>query len=331
MLRYIIRRILISIPILGIGSFLAYLLVSAAGNPIGEYRATPGVTEEDVQNLMIELGLDRPIWARYWDWLTGFLTGDWGESLALGSAKADVYEEVMRAFSVTFRLVIGAEILAIVLGVAIGVLAAVRQYTIFDYVATTAAFVMFSMPLFCVAIVLKMYGIRFNDLLVSMGGERWIRTIPPAQGFQGSFFEQVSQYVGVYLLPTLSLMLISFAAYSRFQRASMLETLGSDYVRTARAKGLRPSRVIFRHAFRNALIPVTTMVSLNFSAVLGGAIMTEMVFGWRGMGSLLVDAVGQKDPPMLMGWLMVTAVLTVAFNLVADIVYGFLDPRIRLG
>ncbi|AOS61717.1 ABC transporter permease [Actinoalloteichus hymeniacidonis] len=331
MFRYVIRRILISIPILLIGSFLAYLMVAAAGDPIAEMRMNPNVSPEVIEAAARELGLDRPLLVRYWDWLINFVQGDWGSSVALGSAQVDVYDQVMRAFGVTFRLVLGAELLAITLGIAVGVFTAVKQYSIFDYAATTLAFMMFSMPLFCVAILLKTYGIQFNDLLVSLGGERWLRTIPPARGFSGDFGEQFFQYTGTYLLPTISLMLISFAAYSRFQRSAMLETLGSDYVRTARAKGLRPGRVIFRHAFRNALIPVTTLISLNFGAVLGGAIMTEQVFGWTGMGNLLVNAVQQHDAPMLMGWLMVTAIITVLFNLVADIVYGFLDPRIRIG
>jgi len=331
-IRYIIRRILISIPILGIGSFLAYLMVATAGDPLAEMRARPGVTEADIANAAAQLGLDKPVLERYWTWLVNFVQGDWGTSVALGQARTDVFEHVTRAFWVTFRLVIGAEILAIILGVIVGVYAAVRQYSIFDYIATTAAFVLFSMPVFCVAIVLKTYGIQFNNLLVSMGFDRWLTTAgPPARGYQGDLFDQIHQYTGTYLLPTLTLMMISFAAYSRFQRASMLETLGADYVRTARAKGLSSARVIFRHAFRNALIPVTTLASLNFGGILGGAIVTERVFGWNGMGTVLVNAVDQYDPPMLMGWLMITAVLTVCFNLLADILYGFLDPRIRLG
>ena len=165
-----------------------------------------------------------------------------------------------------------------------------------------------------------------------MGLDRWLTTAGPRPGgFSGSFGEVIFKYTGTFLLPTLALMLISFAAYSRFERASMLEILHSDFVRTARAKGISQGRVIFKHAFRNALIPVATLFSLNFGAVLSGAIITETVFGWAGMGTLLVNSVRQFDPPMLMGWLAVTATLIVLFNLFADIVYGVLDPRIRLG
>lgn len=331
MIRYIIRRLLISIPILLIGSFLAYMMVASAGNPLAEYRAQPNVTEEMVRSLEISLGLDKPIIERYWLWLTDFLSGDWGESIALGQASVEVFDSVMRALWITFRLVIGAEILAILLGVAVGVLAAVKQYSIFDYFATSAAFLMFSMPIFCVAVILKTYGIQFNNVLQDMGFDRWLSTVSPATtGYSGDFFDVVHQYTGQYTLPTLTLALISFAAYSRFQRASMLETLHSDYVRTAKAKGLSQRRVIMRHAFRNAMIPVTTLFSLNFTIVFSGAIVTETVFGWRGMGFLLVSSVRQFDPNMLMGWLMVTATMVIVFNLIADIMYGLLDPRIRL-
>ncbi|MCP2262227.1 peptide/nickel transport system permease protein [Streptoalloteichus tenebrarius] len=332
MIRYIIRRLLIAIPILLVGTFLSFVLVASLGDPLAELRSKPGVTEADVQALAQSLQLDRPIVARYWSWLTNFVQGDWGTSVALGSARADVYSVVTDALVVTAQLVIFAQVLALVLGVAVGVLAAVRQYSIFDYTATSLAFLAFSMPVFCVAIILKSYGIEFNNLLTSVGADRWLTTAgPPTGGFSGGFGEVVFKYTGTFLLPTLSLMLISFAAYSRFQRASMLETLHSDYVRTARAKGLSQGRVIFRHAFRNALIPVVTLAALNIGQVFTGAIMTEQVFGWNGMGSVLVNAVRQYDPNMLMGWLVVVAISVVVFNLVADVLYAYLDPRIRLG
>jgi len=330
--RYFLRRVLISIPVLLVGTFFAYVVVAASGDPLANLRAKPGVTEESIHDVAVALGLDQPIPVRYWHWLTHFVTGDWGTSVALGQAQADVFTVVTQSLWVTARLVIGAELLALVLGVTVGVLAAVRQYSIFDYIATALAFLMFSMPVFCVAIVLKSYGIQFNNALVSWGFDRWLTTAgPPTGGFRGGPGEIIFQYTGTFILPTISLMLISFAAYSRFQRASMLETLHSDYVRTARAKGLSSGRVIFRHALRNALIPVSTLFALNFGAIMGGAIVTETVFGWRGMGSLLVTSVEQYDPNMLMGWLVVTAVLVILFNLIADLVYGVLDPRIRLG
>lgn len=332
MFRYVIRRLLISIPILLVGTFAAFVLVASSGDPVAALASRPGVSPQLVENTRHQLGLDQNLFVRYWQWLTHFVRGDWGVSLALGQAQANVFDVVTQSLWVTVRLVVGAELVALTLGMIVGVIAAVRQYSIFDYLATSAAFLMFSMPIFCIAIVLKNYGIQLNNVLTSMGLRRWLTTAgPPTGGFNGSFGNQVVQYTGTFLLPTLSIMLISFAAYSRFQRASMLETMGTDYVRTARAKGLSQARVIFRHAFRNALIPVTTLFALNFGAAFTGAIVTETVFGWHGMGTLLIDAVTQYDPNMLMGFLVVTAALIILFNLIADIAYGFLDPRIRLG
>jgi glutathione transport system permease protein len=190
---------------------------------------------------------------------------------------------------------------------------------------------MFSIPLFCVAVILKFAGIRVNDWLERIGFGRWLITAgPPAGGFTGGLGRQIYQYTGAYVLPTLCLVAIQFALYSRFQRASMLDALNADYVRTARAKGLSEPRVVVGHALRNALIPILTVFSLNFGLLLGGAIITETVFGWRGMGTLIVDAIAKKEPWMVQGWMMVTAAFVIAANLVADVVYSYLDPRIRL-
>ncbi|EWM13982.1 ABC dipeptide/oligopeptide/nickel transporter permease component [Kutzneria sp. 744] len=323
---------LISIPILLIGSFLVFILVASAGDPLAGLRTKPGVTAQQIHSLSVQLGLDHSILVRYWDWLTSFLRGDWGTSVALGEAQSPVFTTVSSALWVTMRLVIGAELIALVLGIGVGVFSAVRQYSIFDYLMTSVAFLMFSMPIACVAVVVKNYGIQFNDLLQSLHLKRWLTTAgPPPGGFGSNLGQVIVSYSGTFLLPTISLMTISFAAYSRFQRASMLETLNADYVRTARAKGLSQSRVIFRHAMRNALIPVSTLFALNIGAIIGGAIITERVFGWNGMGTVLVKAVSNYDPPTLMGWFAVTATVVVVFNLISDLLYGLLDPRIRLG
>ncbi|MEC3980133.1 ABC transporter permease, partial [Amycolatopsis sp. H20-H5] len=312
---YVLRRLAISIPVLLVGTFLCFLMVSATGDPLTELRGRPGVNQASIDATAHQLGLDQGLVPRYFTWLGHFLTGDWGISIAQGNAFAPVAPKVLSAFSVTFNLVIGASVLAFVLGVLVGVVAAVRQYSVLDYVATALAFLLFSMPIFCVAIVLKQYAIEVNGLVRDLGladvlGDPWLRTTSPENLKSTGLGDLLARYVGAYLLPTLSIMAISFAAYSRFQRASMLEVLGSDYVRTARAKGLSGSRVIWRHAFRNALIPVSTLFSVNFGAVLGGAIITETVFNWHGMGTLLVEAVNKNDPQVLMGWLVVIA-LTV--------------------
>ncbi|WAL66747.1 ABC transporter permease [Amycolatopsis cynarae] len=333
---YIFRRLAISIPVLFVGTFLVYLMVAAAGDPLAELRGRPNIDPVAVAQTEKQLGLDLPLIPRYFHWLGNFLTGDWGVSVAQGNAMQPVFPKVMGAFDVTVKLVVGAELLALVVGVAVGVLAAVKQYSILDYLATTLAFFLFSMPIFCVAVILKTYAIQINGWVRDLGltdwlGNPWLRTTSPENLTSTGFGDFVAKYSGAYLLPTLSIMAISFAAYSRFQRASMLETLNMDYVRTARAKGLSSSRVIFRHAFRNALIPVATLFSVNFGQVLTGAIITETVFNWHGMGTLLVQAVAHNDPNTLMGWLVVVAVMVVAANLIADLLYGIMDPRIRVG
>jgi peptide/nickel transport system permease protein len=333
---YVLRRLAISIPVLLVGTFLCFVMVAGTGDPLGELRSNPAISPASLAETAHRLGLDQGIVPRYFTWLGNFLSGDWGVSIAQGNALAPVAPKVMAAFGVTFQLVVGAEILALLLGVAVGVLAAVKQYSVIDYVATTLAFLLFSMPIFCVAIVLKQYAIEINGWVREMGltdwlGNPWLRTVSPENLTSDGIGDFFVRYVGAFLLPTLSIMAISFAAYSRFQRASMLETLNADYVRTARAKGLTGARVIFRHAFRNALIPVTTLFSVNFGAVLGGAIITETVFNWHGMGGLLVEAVTKNDPNVMMGWLVVIASMVVLANLIADVMYGILDPRIRVG
>lgn len=332
MFRYIVRRILITIPLLLVGSFLVFALVQGMGDPLEEWKLQKPRTTEEIAQAYERTGYNEPFFDRYVDWVGGFVTGDWGTTVIPGSGSKDVQTEVMHGLWTTFRLVIGAEILALLIGMAVGVIGAVRQYSIFDYSATGVAFILFSMPVFCIGLMLKSAAIPFNDFLESLGMERWITTAgPPPGGFSGSFGHQVTQYIGTFLLPTISLLAIQFALYSRFQRASMLDTLGQDYVRTAQAKGLSHGRVIFRHAFRNGLIPVITVFAVNFGQVIAGAVITETVFNWSGMGRLLIRSIYEKEPYMVLGVVMVTAIGVVLFNLIADILYARLDPRIRLG
>jgi ABC-type dipeptide/oligopeptide/nickel transport system permease component len=335
-LRYIIRRILITVPLLLLGSFLVFALVQAMGDPLGEWRLLPPPkSPEQIQAALQASGYNKPFFGRYFDWVGGFITGNWQKGVVPGSSAygRDVTTEVFHGFWTTARLVLGAELLAVLLGMTIGVLGAVRQYSILDYTVTGWAFVMFSMPVFCLGLMLKSVAIPLNDWFVSLGTERWITTAgePPAPGYTGSFGHMALQYIGVYILPTITLLCIQFALYSRFQRASMLDVLNQDYVRTAQAKGLSQSRVVFRHAYRNGLIPVVTVFAVNFGTVITGAVITETVFGWSGMGKLLVRSITDKEPYMVLGVVMLTAIIIVVFNLMADILYAYLDPRIRLG
>lgn len=331
MIKYTVRRLLISIPVMVAASFLCFALTTAMGDPLGEWKLQRPRTPAEIAYAEHRAGLDKPFLERYGSWAANFVRGDWGTAVTPGNGSADVKQKVLRAAWVSIRLLLVAEIIALVIGVLVGVLGAVRQYSMFDYVATGAAFTMFSMPLFCVAVMVKYAAIDFNDVLQNLGFGRWLRTAgPPNGGFQGGVTDQLYQYTGTYILPTICLVALQFAVYSRFQRASMLETMNTDYVQAAYAKGLSRARVLFRHAFRNALIPITTLSALSFGGVVAGAVITETVFAWQGMGALLVEAVYQKEPYMLLGFLMVTATATIVFNLIADIAYAFLDPRIRL-
>ncbi|HTF48754.1 MAG TPA: ABC transporter permease [Pseudonocardia sp.] len=332
MLRYIVRRVLVAIPLLIVASILTFALTTAMGDPLAEWKTLRARTPAEVTSEYHRIGWDRSPPERYLDWAGGFVKGDWGATISPGSGTLDVRGEIGRALGVTLQLVIVAEVLALLIGMAVGALGAVRQYSWFDYGATGAAFVMFSMPLFCVAVILKFGGIQLNNWLESLGLGRWIITAgPPQGGFSGGFGQLLYEYSGAFILPVLSLIAIQFALFSRYQRASMLDALNADYVRTARAKGLSSGRVVIRHALRNGLIPVVTVFALDLSLLIGGAVITETVFGWRGMGALIVDAITKREPWMVQGWMMVTAIVIIAFNLIADLVYAYLDPRIRLG
>jgi peptide/nickel transport system permease protein len=213
----------------------------------------------------------------------------------------------------------------------VGVISAVRQYTAFDYGTTFVSFLLFAMPVFWFAVLLKEFGaIRFNEWLQNVDGK--IYTIgSESTPLPDGLTERLWDYAGHAILPIVTLALISYAGYSRFTRASMLETMSSDYVRTAKAKGLSNRRVIMKHGFRTALIPVITLIAIDFGAVLGGAFITENIFAWNGMGTLFRNALlPYPDPNPALAYLMITALMVVIFNMLADIAYAYLDPRIRL-
>ena len=332
MLRYAVRRVLIAIPLLIVASMLTFALTLAMGDPLAEWKLQRPRDPAEVAAQYQRIGWNASPAERYLSWAEGFVTGDWKTTVTPGSGELDVRSEIGRALGVTLRLVVTAEVVALLIGVAVGALGAVRQYSMFDYAATGTAFFMFSMPLFCVAVILKFGGIQLNNWLEDMGLGRWIITSgPPDAGFNGGLGELLYRYSGAYVLPVLCLVAVQFALYSRFQRASMLDVLNADYVRTATAKGLSPSRVVIRHALRNGLIPVLTVFALDLGVLIGGAVITETVFGWHGMGVLIVDAITKKEPWLVQGWMMVTAAIIIGFNLLADLVYAYLDPRIRLG
>jgi peptide/nickel transport system permease protein len=324
MLQFVLRRLLISIPLILLSSFLVFILVANSGDPLESLRINPRVSPATIRAREEALHLDKPVLSRYQLWITDLARGDLGTD----NGQAPVSGQLYRAVLVTLRLVIVALLIAVAIALVVGVIGALRQYSFFDYSTTFAAFLFFSLPVFWLAALLKLYGVRLNGWF----GHRWVYTIgQQSADLHGGFFARMGDYAGHTVLPAFTLIVISMAQYSRFVRSSMLDVLSSDYVRTAEAKGLPRARVVMRHALRNALIPVTTVVTLDFGAVIGGAVVTERVFGWKGMGTLLITGVQQFDVNVVQAWLLVTAVMVVLFNLLADVIYAYLDPRIRLG
>jgi peptide/nickel transport system permease protein len=326
MASFVVRRLLISIPVVLLSSVLMFLLVANSGDPLAELKGrNPPPPPSVIELREKELNLDKPLPQRYVYWVTHFFRGDMGKSID----GREVRPLLFRRLGVTMRMVTVALVLALVLAIVAGVLSAVRQYTVTDYTFTFAGFLFLSTPIFWLAALLKEYGaIRLNRLF----DQQVIYTVGEATpNFEGTFAERIADWAGHLFLPTLALTLITFASWSRYQRSTMLDVLSSDYIRLARAKGLSRSRVMIRHALRNALIPLTTVAAIDFAAILGGAVITERVFSWQGLGQLLLDGVRENDVNVVLAWLMVTSILVVVFNLIADVLYGVLDPRIRYG
>lgn len=323
MLSYALRRLAVAIPILLVSTFLTYLAVAGSGDPLAELRERqPPVPEASLRAEERRLGLDHDLLTRYWLWLTGLLRGSFGPSV---NATADIGAELATRVGVTFRFVIVAILIAVLLAVLTGTIAAIRQGGAFDVVSSAAAFFFLSVPSFWLAILLKQGGILFNDtvgrrVVFTVGAE----SIPrPAPGWPW-----VLDVAGHLVLPTISLAILSYAAWSRFQRVAVIEVLDSDYVRLATAKGLSRGTVLRKYVLRNALIPLVTVVAMDFTAVLSGAIVSETVFQWRGMGDYLLTSIAARDVNAVMGWMLIAATAVVVFNLIADLLYGVLDPRI---
>jgi len=492
---FIVRRLLVSIPILLASTFVSFFLVTISGDPLSELRQSRDPNrEQTIAQMRQRLELDVPFLERYFNWLRGLLRGDFG----VNRDGQDVWALLSQAMGTTFRLIILATVVSILIGLVIGIITAVRQYSALDYASTFAAFLFFSLPVFWLAVMLKEFGaIKFNNYLEQpgfsaagiviistltgliaagviggskrrrliafgsiavacaalmwildatdwlfnpglswpviiglsigvgmlsgmvfapfgirqvqfaalaaagvavvfsivfsswiddmswtrmfvltvitlgtgagvgalVGGEidrsaamragmlsaflvgcivsfdrfisawepgRTIATIgPKTPNFEGNFWETMVDYAGHQILPSLALALIGFATFMRFTRSSMLDTLKSDYVRTAKAKGLPATQVVMRHAFRTALIPVMTVITISFATVIEGAIITERVFAWKGMGSLFVEGLVDVDPYPVMGFLVITSISIILLNALADIMYAYLDPRIR--
>jgi len=265
------------------------------------------------------------VWQRYLEWLWGVVSrGDFGPSV---QENYDIGANLRDRGIVTLRLVSVAMLLALIFAVINGVISAVKQYSPFDYSVTFTGFLFLAMPSFWLALVLKHLAVEYN---IGTGNTTFFtigEASPDTSGF--STWEKFTDIAGHMVLPTTALALISYAAWSRFQRAAMLEVLNSDYVRLARAKGLRWGRVLTRHALRTALIPLTTVTALDVAAVLGGAVVTETVFNWNGLGRMFIRGIQLQDTNAVAAWLLLAGFVVVAFNIIADLLYAVLDPRIR--
>jgi peptide/nickel transport system permease protein len=333
-LMYITRRVLVSIPVLLTASMLTFLLIDIFGDPLAGLRLMqPPPSEEVLAAAAERLYLDRSIPERYWLWLTGIggngdiglLQGQWGPSVRGGAF--DIGAEIGGRIGITLRLVGASIVLSIGVGILAGVYSALRQYSVLDYGLTFFGFVCLAMPVFWVGALVRELGVFVNSRL----GEPIFFTLGASSANTRGFsrWDLIVDGAGHLILPTMALFLAGYAALSRYQRASMLEVMNSDYVRLARAKGLRNRTVVRRHVLRTALIPITTLSVLLIVTAIDGAVLTETVFQWRGLGTFLIESIERRDSYAVLGFLVLSGTLVIVGNLIADILYGYLDPRIR--
>ena len=323
MLIYIVRRLLYSIPVLVAASFLIFTFTVTTSDPLSSLKEIRNVNQNALALITKEKHLDDPVIVRYCYWVKDAVTNKFGTTII---GDRPIWDDLKRVIPNTLQLVIISEIIAILLAVAIGVYSALRQYSPFDYAATSFSFLGLAIPVFWLALILQ---VVFTNIFLKWDVRIFytaqLSSIDPGHGLH--FLVDRAQHL---VLPVIVLVTGQVAIYSRFMRTSMLEVINSDYIRTARAKGLAERRTIMKHAFRNALIPLTTLVGINLGALIGGAVITETIFALDGMGLYFINALNDGDPYPLMAWLMITSVMIVIGNLLADIAYGFLDPRIRL-
>lgn len=320
MTNYVIRRFLLLIPILLGVTIITFIIVNAAGDPLAGKELNPRIKPEDLENMRHNLGLDRPLQERYFVWLKSLLTGDLGVSFANGTP---VLIRILNVMPNTLLLSISSVILALIIAIPIGILAAVRRNSLFDRIATTLSVAGFAVPTVWLGLMMIiLFSVKFRELgypSLPVGGVRDLRG-------DGGLADRLEHMI----LPVAALTIPQLAGWVVYIRSSMLEVIQQDFVRTAKAKGLKQRVVLIRHAFRNALLPLITLVGLGIPELLGGALIVENVFAYPGMGQLTVRAVSEADFPVVMGTTLLFAVLVILGNLLADILYVVFDPRIRL-
>lgn len=322
MTRYILRRILQAIPLLFVISIAVFALMQMIpGGPLAAYENNPNISPEDLARLQEELGLNVPKWQQYLNWLGAVLQGDWGTSLV---TQRPVLVEIGERLPNTLYLSVFAFIAALLISIPIGLVSAVRQYSWFDHLMTTIAFMGYSIPVFWFGLILI---IIFNVTIKNptTGGP-----LLPGGGMYtiGEPFT-LPDRLSHLILPASVLILHNLSTHVRYIRAGMLDVLHQDYIRTATAKGLKERAVIMKHGFKNAILPFVTIIGLEIPGLFNGALLTEIIFSWPGMGRLFFTSIERADYAVMMGVIMLSATLIVAFGLITDIVYAFLDPRIR--
>jgi peptide/nickel transport system permease protein len=314
-MRYLLRRLGQSLVLLWLVSVIGFAILHLApGGPLAEFANIPGMSSADLARIAHQMGLDAPLPVQYARWLAHILRGDWGRSYR---DQQPVLGIIVSHLGATLELMVSSTLLAVVAGTWIGILGAIRRYSLFDYLATIGAMIALSIPTFWFGLV------TIYIFSVELG---WL----PAGNLYTIGNGSILDYLHHLIAPALVLALVTIAIWSRYMRSSMLEVINQDYIRTARAKGV-PERVILtHHAVRNALLPMITIAGLQLPTLLSGALVTETVFTWPGMGRMFLDSIGYRDYPAVMGILMFSALLVLAGNLLADLGYALADPRIRL-
>jgi dipeptide transport system permease protein len=334
MIRHFIKRLLLTLPTFLALMFITFLMIRLVpGDPIEARRGERGISPERHAELLREMGLDQPVWKQFTDYVWGILHGDFGVSIV---SKAPVLEEFMKLFPATLELTICAMLIATLIGIPAGAIAAVKRGSVYDQTLMGISLTGYSMPLFWWGLILILVMSNTLGLTPVSGRVNLIKYFyQPVTGFalidsvlsgqKGAFKDAVHHLI----LPSIVLGTVPLGVIARMTRSSMLEVLEEDYVRTARAKGLSPRRVVGLHALRNALIPVITSIGLQLGTLLAGAVLTETIFSWPGVGKWLIESIGRRDYPALQGGILLIAAIVVIVNVLVDVLNGLVNPRVR--
>jgi peptide/nickel transport system permease protein len=323
MLTYIARRIVYSVPVLVVASFLTFCGLRIAFDPLAKFRNLKDAALI-IPEQRIRLGLNHPLVVQWWHWFSKAIRGNLGIS---DNSNNPVLGELIHRLGTTMHLIIWSTLLSAALAIGVGVYSAVKQYSLGDYMFTGLSYVGLAMPPFWFGLMAIVFLVTWPVTTFHLNQPIFYSIGLHSTGESGIFNLDYYRHLA---LPVMTLTVQSIASWSRFERASMLDVLSADYVRTARAKGVPRRKVIFKHAFRNALIPLLTVMALDTAFLFGGLIITEQIFSISGMGKYFLDSLAAGDAPALLGWTVLTATIVILFNLLADVLYSVLDPRIRL-